>query len=113
MNMAVTPGEAARIQVIDSHTAGEPTRVVVAGGPDLGFGSLAEQLDKFRTEFDWFRSAVVNEPRGSDVIVGALLTEPVREGSTAGMAPKLVFHGASPPARAGSLLSDRPLTTTP
>lgn len=65
-----------RIQVIDSHTAGEPTRVVVAGGPDLGRGSLAERRQRFRDHFDAYRSAIVNEPRGSDVMVGALLEEP-------------------------------------
>ncbi len=64
------------IQIIDSHTAGEPTRVVVAGGPDLGQGTISEKLRIFRERQDTFRSAVVNEPRGSDVIVGALLVEP-------------------------------------
>src|SRR3954453_905695 len=64
------------IQVIDSHTGGEPTRVVIAGGPDLGAGSVAVLREKFQREFDRFRSAIVNEPRGSDVIVGALLVEP-------------------------------------
>ena len=61
-----------RVQVFDSHTGGEPTRVVIAGGPDLGHGPLAVRRERFRTEFDRFRSAVVNEPRGSDVLVGAL-----------------------------------------
>jgi 4-hydroxyproline epimerase len=65
-----------RIHVIDSHTAGEPTRVVIGGGPDLGGGSVAERLTILRERFDGFRSAVVNEPRGSDVLVGALLCEP-------------------------------------
>ena len=65
-----------RINIIDSHTGGEPTRIVVAGGPDLGQGNTAEQLEVFRTRHDAFRSAVVNEPRGSDVLVGALLVEP-------------------------------------
>jgi 4-hydroxyproline epimerase len=64
------------IQVIDSHTAGEPTRVVVAGGPALGGGTLVERLRRLADEHDDFRSAVVNEPRGSDVMVGALLCEP-------------------------------------
>ena len=64
------------VQVIDSHTAGEPTRVVVAGGPDLGRGSLSERLTCFRDKYDYFRSGVVNEPRGSDVVVGAILLEP-------------------------------------
>jgi 4-hydroxyproline epimerase len=65
-----------RVRVIDSHTGGEPTRVVIDGGPRLT-GSLAERLAQFRQQHDSFRSAVVNEPRGSDVLVGALLMEPV------------------------------------
>ncbi len=65
-----------RVQVIDSHTAGEPTRLVLSGGPDLGSGPLSGRLERFRTQHDTFRSAVVNEPRGSDVLVGALLCEP-------------------------------------
>ncbi|GIW86598.1 MAG: 4-hydroxyproline 2-epimerase [Isosphaeraceae bacterium] len=65
-----------RIRVVDSHTAGEPTRVVVDGGPDLGEGRLEERAERFRREFDRVRSAVVNEPRGSDVLVGALLCPP-------------------------------------
>jgi 4-hydroxyproline epimerase len=74
-----------RIQVIDSHTGGEPTRVVIAGGPDLGRGSMADRLNRFRSGFDWFRSAVVNEPRGSDVLVGALLCEPLEAESAGGV----------------------------
>jgi 4-hydroxyproline epimerase len=67
---------ARKIRIIDSHTGGEPTRVVVAGGPDLGGGTMAERLERFHRDFDPIRSAVVNEPRGNDAIVGALLTEP-------------------------------------
>jgi len=74
-----------RIHMIDSHTGGEPTRVVTAGGPDLGRGSLFERLERFRVDFDWFRSAVVNEPRGSDAVVGALLCEPSDPVSVAGV----------------------------
>jgi 4-hydroxyproline epimerase len=74
-----------RIRVIDSHTGGEPTRVVISGGPDLGSGSMAERLERFRSRHDEFRSAVVNEPRGSDVIVGALLCEPCDPGAAAGV----------------------------
>jgi len=65
-----------RIRVIDSHTEGEPTRVVVEGGPDLGGGSVADRRERFRRDFDRYRSAVVNEPRGSDPVVGALLVPP-------------------------------------
>jgi 4-hydroxyproline epimerase len=65
-----------RIRVIDSHTAGEPTRLVIEGGPDLGPGPLAARVTRFRDEFDTWRSGIVNEPRGSDTLVGALLTPP-------------------------------------
>src|SRR5690606_8451301 len=65
------------IHIIDSHTGGEPTRVVLAGGPDLGTGPLTERRARFREKFDAYRSAVVNEPRGSDGIVGAILCPPV------------------------------------
>lgn len=74
-----------RIRVIDSHTGGEPTRLVIEGGPELGEATLAERLDVFRKHHDTFRSAVVNEPRGSDVIVGALLCKPVDPQSAAGV----------------------------
>jgi 4-hydroxyproline epimerase len=66
-----------RIHSIDSHTAGEPTRVIVAGGPELGGGPLADRVQVFRERFDGFRRAVILEPRGSDVLVGALVCEPV------------------------------------
>ena len=66
------------IRVIDSHTGGEPTRLVLEGGPDLGDGPLTERVERFRDHFDSYRSAIVNEPRGSDVLVGALLTRPYR-----------------------------------
>lgn len=74
-----------RIRVVDSHTGGEPTRTVVSGGPELGIGSMAERLARFRDQHDGFRSAIVNEPRGSDVLVGALLTPPNDPASVAGV----------------------------
>ena len=71
------------VQAIDSHTEGEPTRVVVSGGPDLGNGPIKERLRRFCADFDGFRSGVVCEPRGSEVVVGALLMEPVEPDSAA------------------------------
>jgi len=65
-----------KIYAVDSHTGGEPTRLVLSGGPDLGHGTLRQRLAVFRDQFDYLRSAIVNEPRGSDAIVGALLCEP-------------------------------------
>jgi proline racemase len=74
-----------RVSIIDSHTGGEPTRIVVAGGPELEGGSAAEKLESFRQQHDRFRSAVVNEPRGSEVVVGALLLEPQDPSCAAGV----------------------------
>ena len=64
------------LKILDSHTGGEPTRLVLAGGPELGPGPLAERVKIFQTQYDSFRSAIVNEPRGSAVVVGALLCAP-------------------------------------
>ena len=74
-----------RIRIIDSHTGGEPTRVIVDGGPDLGSGPILERLARFRDDFDGIRSATVNEPRGNDAIVGALLCEPSSSNYDAGV----------------------------
>ena len=79
------PSGRTTVEVIDSHTGGEPTRLVVSGGPDLGRGPLRDRLERFRAGHDDFRSAVVNEPRGSDVIVGALLCEPEDPACAAGV----------------------------
>lgn len=77
--------EMQRIRVIDSHTGGEPTRVIVEGGPDLGSGTMRERLNVFRDNFDDVRTAVILEPRGSDVMVGAILCEPVDPTCAAGV----------------------------
>lgn len=74
-----------RVEVVDSHTGGEPTRVVLSGGPDLGRGPLAQRRQLFEREWDHFRSAIVNEPRGSDVLVGALLCPSSEPGCIAGV----------------------------
>jgi 4-hydroxyproline epimerase len=74
-----------RIPFVDSHTGGEPTRLILEGGPDLGSGSLAARAELFRSQHDRFRSAVIEEPRGSDVFVGALLCTPCDPENSAGV----------------------------
>ncbi|AHG92412.1 proline racemase (plasmid) [Gemmatirosa kalamazoonensis] len=74
-----------RIHVVDSHTEGEPTRVVIDGWPLPDGATMAERRDVLRSRFDHLRRGVVREPRGSDAVVGALLTPPVNEGSAAGI----------------------------
>ncbi|MEJ6004068.1 proline racemase family protein [Paucibacter sp. AS339] len=73
------------MRFIDSHTGGEPTRILIDGGPDLGSGSMAERLNRMREQHDGWRSALVNEPRGSDVLVGALLCAPVDPANACGV----------------------------
>lgn len=65
------------MHVIDSHTGGEPTRVILDGGPDLGTGSLAERARRLATEHESFYKSVMLEPRGQSAMVGALLVKPV------------------------------------
>ena len=77
--------EITRIRAIDSHTGGEPTRVVIEGFPDLGNGSMAERIELFCEHHDKLRSAMVREPRGHDAVVGALLCEPVDHDAVAGV----------------------------
>lgn len=74
-----------RLMVIDSHTEGEPTRVIVAGWPQLHGSDMIERREEIMTSWDHLRSAVVCEPRGHDAVVGALLTPPVTPGADAGV----------------------------
>jgi 4-hydroxyproline epimerase len=75
----------ASVRVIDSHTEGEPTRVIVDGMPQPGGDTMAERRDDLRARFDHLRRAIVCEPRGYPAIVGALLTPPVSPQSLAGI----------------------------
>ena len=81
----VMPKDVNKIRVIDSHTAGEPTRVVVEGGPDLGVGNMAELRDRFEEKAHWLRTALLSEPRGFEAMVGALLCKPTDPKSVAGV----------------------------
>ncbi|MGA7841878.1 MAG: proline racemase family protein [Candidatus Acidiferrales bacterium] len=74
-----------RIHIVDSHTGGEPTRIVVSGAPDLGGGSVADQMARFRLDHDYLRSALANEPRSSEVVVGGILCKPNDPTSAAGV----------------------------
>ena len=73
------------MKVIDSHTEGEPTRLIIHGGPDLGSGPLSERLQRMMRDHDHVRSFAVNEPRGYDALVGALLCEPHDKTCAAGV----------------------------
>ncbi|ANI15837.1 MULTISPECIES: 4-hydroxyproline epimerase [Pseudomonas] len=74
-----------RVHIIDSHTGGEPTRLVMKGFPELAGASLAEKRNALREQHDHWRRACLLEPRGNDVLVGALYCEPVSAGATCGV----------------------------
>ena len=80
------------IDFIDSHTGGEPTRVVLSGFPDLGAGTLAERRNLFHQRYDHWRQAIVCEPRGSDAMVGALVLPPQDPKACAGV---IYFNNAN------------------
>jgi 4-hydroxyproline epimerase len=87
-SMSARAGDAAfpgTVRVVDSHTEGEPTRVVIDGWPELAGATMAERRDDLNARFDALRSGVVCEPRGYDALVGALLTPPIEAGSAAGI----------------------------
>lgn len=85
MKMAPLSPLPQRLQAIDSHTAGEPTRVVLWTAPDFASGHLAQRLKLFRERYEALRTAVICEPRGSEVVVGALLCEPLDPANAAGV----------------------------
>ena len=73
------------VGIIDSHTEGEPTRVVVSGWPEPPGATMAERRDAMQRTQDALRAGVVREPRGHDAVVGALLTRPVTPDAIAGV----------------------------
>ncbi len=85
-------GPSGPIEVIDSHTEGEPTRVVVSGWPEPAGESVLARRETMREHHDAYRRAVVLEPRGHDAIVGALLVPPDRAEAVTGV---VFFNDAS------------------
>jgi len=83
--VSTASGAIEAIEVVDSHTEGEPTRVVIAGWPQPVGATMAERRDSLRRDQDALRQAVIREPRGHDAVVGALLTPPVSPGAIAGV----------------------------
>lgn len=73
------------IRIIDSHTGGEPTRMVYEGFPVLQGDTVAEQLHDFKQNHDHLRRAIILEPRGHDVMVGALLCRPAAPNALTGV----------------------------
>lgn len=73
------------ISAIDSHTAGEPTRIVTGGVPAVRGATMAEKRDAMQRDLDWLRRAVILEPRGHDAIVAAFLLPPCDPGADLGV----------------------------
>jgi 4-hydroxyproline epimerase len=72
------------VSVIDSHTGGEPTRVILTGAPET-CGPMADRMERLRVGNDDFRRSVLLEPRGSEVMVGALITDAHEQGCVCGV----------------------------
>jgi 4-hydroxyproline epimerase len=85
VNRTMPPASPQRIQVIDSHTGGEPTRVIVGGAEEPAGTTMMEKRASFGRDCDWLRTASVCEPRGHDAVVGAMLCEPVADDCVAGV----------------------------
>lgn len=79
------PRGATRVSIIDSHTAGEPTRVVVSGGPVIPERGASLAKEFLREHADWMRCSLIHEPRGFEAIVGAFLCEPADESCVTGV----------------------------
>lgn len=73
------------ITILDSHTGGEPTRLILEGFPDLGQGDMQSRRKILAERYDQYRKTTMLEPRGNDVLVGALLCQPVDQKSSAGV----------------------------
>lgn len=81
------------LEVVDSHTEAEPTRVVVAGWPEFREKTMEKRREELSSRFDHLRRAVVLEPRGWDAMVGAVLLPPVTPDAAAGM---IFFNNVGP-----------------
>ena len=83
--LEMKPTELQKIRVIDSHTEGEPTRVIVSGLDEPRGASMSEKREDFAKNLDWVRSAVVCEPRGHEAMVGVMLCKPVEADCVTGL----------------------------
>ncbi len=73
------------INVVDSHTAGEPTRVVTGGLPPIPGETMADRMAYLEKEMDHFRTSLMQEPRGHRDMFGAILTDPLSPGADIGV----------------------------
>jgi proline racemase len=73
------------IETIDSHTFGEPTRSIIAGVPRLKGDTMTRKQEYFKEHCDWIRTMTMLEPRGGNVMSGAVITEPCMEEADVGV----------------------------
>ena len=73
------------INTVDTHTEGQPTRIVISGAPPLPGSTMREKLEHFRHHCDGIRTTLLAEPRGHLDMFGAVLTEPVSPGADFGV----------------------------
>lgn len=73
------------ISVVDSHTGGDPTRIMVGGLPFIKGKTMIEKAEYFEKNFDNIRKMLLREPRGHRDMFGAALVEPVTENADLGI----------------------------
>ncbi len=73
------------VAVVDSHTCGEPTRIVIGGAPVFRGATMAEKWADFRHNHNDFRRFIMTEPRGHADMFGAIMVPPVHEDADAGV----------------------------
>jgi len=73
------------IHAIDSHTMGEPTRVVVGGVPNIPGKTLPEKKAYLEKNMDYLRKAIMHEPRGHNDMFGSILVQPVSDEADIGI----------------------------
>ncbi|MCB1424971.1 MAG: 4-hydroxyproline epimerase [Zhengella sp.] len=112
---------------IDGHTCGNPVRLVAGGGPLLTGATMMERRADFLANHDWIRTGLMFEPRGHDMMSGAILYPPTRPDcdvgvlyietsgclpmcghGTIGTVTMAVEHGLVRPKTPGVLMLDTP-----
>lgn len=73
------------IETVDTHTFGEPTRSIIAGVPQLKGATISEKKACFEKNYDWIRTLTMLEPRGGNVMSGAVITEPCTDDADFGV----------------------------
>ena len=79
------PSDWIRVETLDTHTAGEPLRIIIGGFPNLKGETVLKKRSYFKENYDDLRSLILSEPRGHKDMYGALLVSPDTKDSDLGV----------------------------